>query len=58
MWPLKKNIERTYYFVRGLAQSVERLPSKRDGVGSIPAAGPILIALLKRLDPRVDWMTT
>ena len=48
MWPLKKNIERTYYFVAGLAQSVER-----DGVGSIPGAGTILMALLKRLDPRV-----
>ena len=53
MWPLKKNIERTYYFVAGLAQSVERLPSERDGVGSIPGAGTILMALLKRLDPRV-----
>ena len=53
MWPLKKNIERTYYFVAGLAQSVERLPSERDSVGSIPGAGTILMALLKRLDPRV-----
>ena len=57
MWPLKKNIERTYYFVAGLAQSVERLPSERDGVGSIPGAGTILMALLKRLDPRVAWRT-
>ena len=58
MWPLKKNIERTYYFVTGLAQSVERLSSERDGVGSISGAGPIVMASIKRLDLRVAWMTT
>ena len=58
MWPLKKNIERTYHFVAGLAQSVEWLFSERDGVGLIPGARPILMASIKRLDPRVAWMTT
>ena len=58
MWPLKKNIERTYHFVAGLAQSVECLSSERDGVGSISGAGPILMASIKRLDLRVAWMTT